>query len=411
MPNNKVKKIAIAQLKVGMYVHDLNCDWMSHPFFRSRFPVTSYNEIRTIIDAGIRELYIDTSKGLNARYAPTKEEVQALIERDLIDLAAPRTSAIQQTSFSDELVRARNIRSQAQRQVSLIMSDARLGKAIELDRVEPVVQNITESVMRNSGALIGLLRIKNKDDYTFTHSVSVCALLIAFCKSAGMDADTILQAGIGGLLHDTGKAMVDDSILNKQGRLTDDEFTIMKEHPQDGHDILLRNPEIGPIPLDIVLHHHERHDGSGYPEKLPAKDISILAQMAAIVDVYDAITADRVYHKAIPAADALRKIYEWSQFHFDPKLVQSFIHCVGIYPVGTLVLLESGRLAVVVESHAENLLAPKVNVFFSTKSKAYITPLEVDLSKPLGAGGGDRIVSHESPEKWKVDPMHFLGLR
>jgi HD-GYP domain-containing protein (c-di-GMP phosphodiesterase class II) len=225
-----------------------------------------------------------------------------------------------------------------------------------------------------------------------------------------MDTGLTREAGLGGLLHDTGKALVPDEVLNKPGRLTDEEFEIIKKHPKDGYDILLKTPQVGEIPLDITLHHHERMDGSGYPDKLPGDRISTLAQMAAIVDVYDAITADRCYHKGMSAAAALRKIYEWSKFHFNPQHVQAFMRCVGIYPVGTLVLLESGRLAVVTEPHETNLLAPKVNVFFSTKSNTYIKPQEVDLSKPLGAGGGDKIVSHEAPEKWQVDPMRFFSL-
>jgi len=254
------------------------------------------------------------------------------------------------------------------------------------------------------------LRIKTKDDYTFLHSVSVCTLLVAFCRSRNIDADITHQAGLGGLLHDTGKALVPDAILNKPGPLTDEEFAIVKRHPRDGYDILRKTPEVGPIPLDITLHHHERRDGSGYPGKQANEQISELAQMAAIVDVYDAITADRCYHKGMSAAAALRKIYEWSKFHFNPQYAQEFMRCVGIYPVGTMVMLESGRLGVVIEPHETNLLAPKVNVFFNTKQNLYIKPETVDLSRGLGFGGGDKIVGHESAAKWNVDPMRFLTL-
>ena len=270
-------------------------------------------------------------------------------------------------------------------------------------------QDITESILRNPGALVGLLRIKTKDDYTFLHSISVCALMVAFCRSRGLDAATTHQAGLGGLLHDTGKALVPDAILNKPGPLSPEEFALVKRHPRDGHAILLQTPEVGPIPLDITLHHHERRDGSGYPDGLAGDAIGELAQMAAIVDVYDALTSERSYHKAIPAADALRKIYEWSKFHFNPVFAQDFMRCVGIYPVGTMVKLESGRLAVVIEAHESNLLAPKVNVFFSTRSNAYIKPETVDLSRGLGFGGGDKIVGHESAAKWQVDPMRFFA--
>lgn len=404
-----LKKVESSQLKVGMYIHDLSCDWMTHPFVRNRFLLTSEDEIRKILHAGIHDVVIDSKKGLDVRDAPSLAEAQAATEREIVEIAA-KTPVITRVSLGEEMRRAVQIRHQASTLVRTVMRDARLGKAIELDQVEPVVQSITESILRNPGALVGLLRIKTKDDYTFLHSVSVCTLLVAFCRSRNLAADVTHQAGLGGLLHDTGKALVPDAILNKPGPLTDAEFAIIKRHPRDGYDILRKTPEVGPIPLDITLHHHERRDGSGYPGKQANEQISELAQMAAIVDVYDAITADRCYHKGMSAAAALRKIYEWSKFHFNPQYAQEFMRCVGIYPVGTMVMLESGRLAVVIEPHETNLLAPKVNVFFNTRQNLYIKPETIDLSRGLGFGGGDKIVGHESAAKWNVDPMRFLTL-
>lgn len=404
-----LKKVDSSQLKVGMFIHDLSCDWMTHPFVRNRFLLTEEEEIRKIIKAGIHDVVIDASKGLDVQDAPTLAEAQQATEREVEELAA-QPIRIVKTSLSEELQRAAQIRNQASGVVRNVMADVRLGKAVEIGAVQPVVQNITESILRNPGALLGLLRIKTKDDYTFLHSVSVCALLVAFCNSRGMDPEVTRQAGLGGLLHDTGKALVPDAILNKPGPLTDEEFAIIRKHPEDGYNILRQSPEVSQIALDITRHHHERRDGSGYPDKQAGDSISELAQMAAIVDVYDAITADRCYHKGMSAAAALRKIYEWSKFHFNPQMVQEFMRCVGIYPVGTLVLLESGRLGVVVEPHETNLLAPKVNVFFHTKKNLYIKPETVDLSRPVGAGGADKIVGHETPAKWNVDPMRFMTL-
>ena len=403
------KKVDSSQLKVGMYIHDLSCDWMTHPFVRNRFLLRSDEEIRKIIAAGIHDVVIDNTKGLDVQDAPTVAQAAEATERELIQLAtAPQV--VTRVSLGMELARATQLRKQAAGMVRTVMADVRLGNAVDIDRVQPMVQDITESILRNPGALMGLLRIKTKDDYTFLHSVSVCALLVAFCRARGLDAATTHQAGLGGLLHDTGKALVPDQILNKPGPLSPEEFAIVKRHPRDGHEILLRTPELGPIPLDITLHHHERRDGSGYPDGLAGDAIGELAQMAAIVDVYDALTSERSYHRAIAPAEALRKIYEWSKFHFNPIFVQDFMRCVGIYPVGTMVKLESGRLAVVIEAHESNLLAPKVNVFFSTRSNAYIKPETLDLSRGLGFGGGDKIVGHESAAKWQVDPMRFLSL-
>lgn len=404
-----LKKVDSSQLRVGMYIHDLDCGWMEHPFVRNRFMITTEDEIRKILAVGIRSVTIDCARGLDVSDAPTVAEAEAAVEAEVAAIAA-RPVAPLRTSLAEEFERAVAIRRQAAGLVKTVMQDARLGKAIEMDKVSPVVENITASILRNASALLGLSAIKNKDDYTFLHSVSVCTLLVAFCRSRKLDAETTYQAGIGGLLHDTGKALVPDAILNKPGRLTDEEFDIVRRHPKDGYLILRRSPEIGPIPLDITLHHHERRDGTGYPDRQAGQDISELAQMAAIVDVYDAITADRCYHKGMPAAEALRKMYEWSKFHFNPALTQEFMRCVGIYPVGTLVLLESGRLGVVVEPHETSLLTPKINVFYSTKSQTYIKPETVDLARGLGFGGGDKIVRHESPEKWQVDPLRFMQL-
>lgn len=402
-----LKKIDSSQLRVGMAIHDLDCGWMDHPFVRARFVLSSEDEIRKITRAGIRNVVIDCAKGLDVREAPTLAESQAKTEAEVTAIAGKPVKPVRST-LGEEMQRAVGIRRQAVSLVRTVMQDARLGQAVQMENVAPVVQNITESILRNSGAMLSLMRIKTKDDYTFLHSVSVCTLLVAFCRSRGMDEDTIYQAGVGGLLHDTGKAQVPDAILNKPGRLTDEEFAVIKRHPRDGYDFLRQTSEIGAIPLDITLHHHERRDGSGYPEMQNAAEISELAQMAAIVDVYDAITSDRCYHKGMPAADALRKLYEWSKFHFDPGLTQEFMRCVGIYPVGTMVMLESGRLGVVVEPHESNLLTPKVNVFFNTRSQTYIRPELLDLSRAFGFGGGDKIVRHESPETWRVDPDKFL---
>jgi HD-GYP domain-containing protein (c-di-GMP phosphodiesterase class II) len=251
-----LKKVDSSQLRAGMFIHDLDCGWMEHPFVRNQFLITNEAEIRKIVEARIRGVVIDCRRGLDVD-APTVDESMAATEAEVTALAQAATaSARMRVPLAEELQRAIHVRRQAEGLVRAVMQDARLGKAVELDQVSPVVQSVTESILRNSGALPSLLQLKNKDDYTFLHSVSVCALLVAFCRSRGMDEETIYQAGLGGLLHDTGKAMVPDAILNKQGRLTDAEFDIVKRHPRDGYDILVKTPGIGPVPLDITLHHH-----------------------------------------------------------------------------------------------------------------------------------------------------------
>ncbi len=401
------KKISIDQLKPGMYVSDLGSDWMSHPFLRSAFAVKDEAMVKKIAESGIHEVYIDPSRGDDVPDAPTAEEVTEHLEHEMLKAAAEPVPE-RRIAAGEEMARAKKIHGEANKIIHNIMQDVRLGQQVKLEQAEPVVMQMTESILRNGGALLSLTRVKNKDDYTFMHSVSVCALLVSFCRAMDMDADVIHLAGIGGLLHDIGKVKVPDAILNKPGRLTDDEFKVMKCHVVESKKILSETDGIAETSIQVAAQHHERHDGSGYPEGLKGEAITQMGQMAAICDVYDAITSERCYHKGLVPHEALRKIFEWSKFHFNPTLVQAFLRTIGIYPVGTLVLLESGRIGVVVEQSESNLLQPRVKLFFDSRKQSYTAPQEVDLAKPLGHGGGDKIVSHESPEKWGIDPLKFL---
>lgn len=403
-----IKKVPVAALKPGMYIHDLSSDWMSHPFLRSQFLLKSDEEIHKISQAGIKEVYIDTSKGLNVADAPTVAEVKQAVHEEMVRAASEEKTPQRSVSTSEEFRKAKQVHSEANSIIRDIMQDVRLGNQVQVEKIEPVVENITESILRNSGAILSLCRVKNKDNYTFFHSVSVCALQVSFCRSIGMDMETIHQAGIGGLLHDIGKVKIPDEILNKPGRFTDDEFTIMKCHVVESRKILTETPGISEIAIQVAAQHHERHDGSGYPEGLKGEEISQMGQMAAICDVYDAITSTRCYHKGMEPTEALQKIFEWSKFHFNPILVQKFMRSIGIYPVGSLVLLESGRIGVVMEQAETNLLQPKVRVIYDSKEKSYIPPTDVDLARPMGHGGADKIMNHELPEKWGINPLKFI---
>jgi HD-GYP domain-containing protein (c-di-GMP phosphodiesterase class II) len=403
-----IKKISLSQLKPGMFIHDLNCGWMDHPFLRKQFPVESGMDIAKIGDAGIREVYIDTARGLDAGDAPTEEEVRRELEEEMIKVAGREPAAARDVTTREELARAHKVHSEANLMVRSIMRDARLGHQVQVEQMEPVVEKITASILRNSGAMLSLTRIKNKDDYTFQHSVGVCALLVAFSRGMGLDDETIRQAGIGGMVHDVGKMQTPDKVLNKPGKLTDEEFAVMRHHVVASREILEITPNISQTALQVAAQHHERYDGSGYPNRLQGDAISRMGQMAAIADVYDAITSDRVYHKGMAPTDALRKMFEWSKFHFNPELVQAFTRVIGIYPVGALIRLESQRLAVVVEQREASMLQPLVRVVFDARRNYYLKPEDVDLSRPMGKGGADKIIGHELPEKWQIDPMKFL---
>ena len=398
-----IKLIRTEQLARGMFIHDLNCDWIDHDFVLSRFLVKDAATLARVRAIGVREIYIDTARGGDVADAPSADEAARELDATLDRIATTRPTEELAISPEAERYRARRLHGEARRIVQDMMGDIRLGKHIELEQVEPLVENIVASIFRKSDALLPLLHLKDHDDYTFMHSVSVCALMTSFARTLELPREVIHEISIGALLHDVGKAKVPEDILNKPGKLTDAEFDAMKSHVVQSKIILQNTPGISEIALDVAAQHHERFDGTGYPNRLAGDGISLYGQMAAIVDVYDAITSNRVYHQGMPPTLALRKLLEWSKFHFAPKLVHAFIRSIGIYPTGALVSLQSNALAVVQEQNPDNLLKPRVLVIFDLKQRCYTTPRELNL-----ADSSDAIVEHEDFAQWQIDPARWL---
>lgn len=274
-----------------------------------------------------------------------------------------------------------------------------MGRAVSGETAGALVDEISSSVIRNPGALISLARLKTADDYTYMHSVAVCALMIALAHQLDLDESQTRDAGMSGLLHDLGKAAVPLELLNKPGKLSDEEFRIIKGHSEEGHRLLMASGTVSAVALDVCLHHHEKIDGSGYPHGLKGEQISLFSRMGAVCDVYDAITSNRPYKAGWDPAESIRKMTEWSSGHFDPPIFQAFVKSIGIYPVGSLVRLSSGRLGVVAEQSPKSLLTPRIKVFFSTKLQVYVRPELIDLARPEVT---EKIVAREDPERWGI---------
>nr|WP_312973324.1 HD-GYP domain-containing protein [Pseudomonas sp.] len=392
-----LKKIPTHAVRIGMFIQGFDGNWLSHPFWKNRFVIDDAEDLARVRQSGVGGVWIDTSKGLDIdglkSPAPAPVAVTTIIEAPVV---AESAVAIPSCSVRDELQRAAKLIKRSKKAVTELFQEARLGNAINIEGCMPLVTDISESLARNSSALLGLARLKHKDEYTYMHSVAVCALMLSLARQLGLDEERAREAGLAGLLHDVGKMAMPLEVLNKPGSLTDAEFAIMRSHPERGHAMLLAAGSLPESALDVCLHHHEKYDGSGYPGHLAGEDISLLARMGAVCDVYDAITSNRPYKQAWNPAESLARMAQWTG-HFDTRVFHALVRTVGIYPLGSLVRLESGRLGVVVDLLPGKLTTPVVRVFFSAKNRAAIVQQEVDLSRP---GSNDRILSREDPAEW-----------
>ncbi len=234
-----VKKISTSEIRVGMYVHKLGHSWMDHPFVKSQFQVKDSHIIQKIATSGIREVLIDTSKGLDIEDLTSATEAFA-------ESAPSEQSNPAKVSVAEESIRAKALYREATSVINNMMRDARLGKQVEIQSLDPLAERMVQSTIRSSHAFSGISRIKTKDEYTFMHCVSVAGLMTAFAVEMGLDAETIQQVAIGGMVHDIGKTLVPDNILNKPGKLDNDEFVVMKHHVNFSDQLLKEHtPEPG----------------------------------------------------------------------------------------------------------------------------------------------------------------------
>jgi HD-GYP domain-containing protein (c-di-GMP phosphodiesterase class II) len=401
-----LKKIPVSELRLGMHLHSFDAAWINHPFWRTRFTLSSPADLAAIAASCVRACWIDVGQGddvaapaAGPAVAPKRARGTAALRTRAV--VASR-AAIEPTDLGNELDRAAALCRRSKAAVTSMFNEARLGKAIDAEHCRPLVNDIAESVYRNPGALVSLARLKTADDYSYMHSVAVCALMVSLGRTLGLSEADCKEAGLGGLLHDMGKALMPSGILNKPGKLTDEEFAVMRSHPERGHALLVEGGGAGDAVLDVCLHHHEKNDGSGYPHKLAGDSITLFARMGAVCDVYDAITSDRPYKAGWDPAESIARMASW-QGHFDPAVFSAFVKSLGIYPTGSLVRLASGRLAVVLEQNAQSLTTPVVKVFFSTQANLPIEANRLDLVK-----SSDRITGRESRTDWNFPQLESL---
>lgn len=427
------RSIAREQVRLGMYVHAFEGSWLDHPFWRAKFCIASPDQLARVRDSGIDRLIIDEDLGvaLDVPGPADVDPVEACDEpaagvpaADLpaADLAvvpvalvppAPlvspqpvaRTAAAPADHASpatgrggDERTRIARALSQATRGVRTLLDGVRLGEGVDTAAASTVVDQLARSLDRNAQAVIGLTRLKKKDEYTYVHSLAVAALMMNLGRHLGLSKDAVNELGVAGVLHDVGKMIVPDLILKKPAQLTDQEFSLTRTHPEQGYRILRDSGGVSQVVLDVCRHHHERYDGKGYPMKLAGEDISLPARIAAVCDVYDAITSERPYKSAWSPAEAITRMYDW-RGHFDPAILIMFMRSIGVYPPGMLVRMRSGRLGIILDN-GRRASRPVVRTFFCTLDRIRIPIEDVVIDGTVSA---DQIVTDERAADWKID--------
>ncbi|WP_429090981.1 HD-GYP domain-containing protein [Aeromonas rivipollensis] len=355
----------------------------------------------------------------------TRQQVDVLIRRGVltvkVDLARSKLPGIAQVispspahsagsvrpagSGEGRELKIRRLYQEARELQGKFIRHLKAGEPIDITPLAAVAEEMVDTMFTHGDAMLCLARIRAKDAYLMEHSMNVAILLANFGRYLGLERSVLKELTLGGLLHDVGKIMTPDEVLNKPGKLTDEEFGVMRQHVVHSYDILSNTAGITPTMLEVAANHHERLDGTGYPQRLKGDQLSLYTRMSGIVDVYDAVTADRVYKQGMQPTQAFRVLLKGINQHFDAELVTKFIKCMRVYPVGTLVQLSNQRLAVVMQRNEQQPLKPMVKVIYHATQRHYLEVQWLDLARN---GGQESIESTVDPKEFGINLANFV---
>jgi putative nucleotidyltransferase with HDIG domain len=412
------QKVDTSELQMGMYVSELDRPWTSTNFLFQGFEISDEATLQELKDT-CEYVYIDTEKAGDTvdkgkTTQPRTIEYDTVTELSVDNmpdlqyvLEGPPTKkrwSPETSTLEEEVPKARRIESETRTVLYNTLEDVRLGRTIDSEATKAVIADMVESIIRNPDAMGVLSQLKDADEYTALHSVRVCILALTFGRHLDMTREELNLLGVGALLHDVGKMRVQVEILNKKGRLTEEEFEIMKSHVPLGVEVLQRSPGIPRASIEVAANHHERYAGGGYANGQKGDSIGVFGMIGGVVDCYDAITSDRSYHKGMTAYDALSKMYQWRNTAFHPGLIEQFIQCMGVYPIGSIVELSTGAIGVVATVNRERRLKPRVALILNSDKEPYDAVKVVDLMREATRN------PNGAPEIKKVIPAGEYGI-
>ncbi|MDI6781355.1 MAG: HD-GYP domain-containing protein [bacterium] len=325
---------------------------------------------RGVFFKGISDIESDTSavSGATSRGATSSG---ADSSREIINEALANISPM----LSDET------QKEAMKIIHYTINNVKMGKVVDDKEVKKLIKNMVEEIIANQDAMLNLIKIKSHDEYTFSHSVNVCMIATLIGARQQIPVDTLEELAFGAMLQDLGKIRVSDEILFKLGRLNEKEIEEIRKHSLYSLQILSENNRIGELPKKIAYQHHERWHGQGYPQRISGENIELLARITAVADVYDALTTDRPYRKKFLPYDAVRLIVSRADDEFYADTVRSFVESVSIYPLGSLVRLNTEEIGMIIKINRKAIVRPTIRILFDSSSNIMEEPINIDLIK------------------------------
>lgn len=402
----------VDDLRLGMFVADLDRPWIETPFLLQGFTINNVNELATL-----RKLctHVDVDMGLSR--IVENYELQASHggrkRAKVVEKVFPDKTLITYEdvfTFEGELGTATAIFNDYEEEIGKLYDGIHKNGKVDMVAVGKTINTVVQSIVRNPDACTLLAAIRNKDTYSYNHAMASSILAAAVGRQIGLPIHDIKTLATGALLCDVGKLQISPRILTKPSPLDEDERAIIEKHVAQGVEILGKSAGVSPEVISIVEMHHERHDGSGYPNGLSGNDIPPFARIAGLVDTYDAMTNDRAYARGVSPADAISMLYTMRNVDFQSELVEEFIQAIGIYPVGSLVELTDGRVGMVVAEHRRRRLRPKLLIILDSEKKqlaetCYVNLLDEDedaRGRPL------EILKGVDPSEYGFDPEELM---
>ncbi|MCO6413885.1 MAG: DUF3391 domain-containing protein [Thiogranum sp.] len=403
--------VAPIDLKKGMYVSELDRPWLDTPFLFQGFRITNSDELEQISKL-CDFVFVDTEKSTIAvPEAPAANSSAASREAEQETAGIVKSAEPYRSNFEDEYPVARNIHRRAHEVASALFNDVRMGKSLDVAETRLAVTEMVDSILRNPDALILLSCLTEKSDALVAHALTVCTLSISFGRYLGLDKTTLVELGMGALLHDIGETKLPDKLLSDSDDLSEEDRALLQSHTRIGAMIMKKLEGVPERVIAIARDHHERADGSGYPGKLKNSQLDICTRIVSLVDTYDSVTSGVHGRDKIGLDVALKYIYSWREGLFDALLVEKFIQCIGIYPIGSTVELRSGHIGIVISSQPDARLFPKVMLILDARRKPVEPPKTMNLALFRAKGGDDNAYEVKrlvDPQAYDIDVRSFV---